>query len=173
LGTVTQEPWRLAFNSDSYTLGAHTFSAVGRTSSGQSLTSNSLAVDIVSGGDVFSSLGLIVGAVVAVIVVSMGVITLAQRRRGPPQRGQGYGLAGGAICPKCGRAFPRSMISPNLFTGKLERCPHCGKWSVVRAASGAELAAADAREAEAGGAPTAELSEEERLRRRIEESKYQ
>ena len=83
-------------------------------------------------------------------------------------------MAGGAICPRCQRPFARGVLSPNLLVGKLERCPFCGKWSVLAARPLAELRAAEAAElasAEGGARPDA-ADEEERLRREIEESRY-
>jgi hypothetical protein len=66
----------------------------------------------------------------------------------------------------------------NLLTGKLERCPHCGKWQVASLAGRETLAAAEARlqsGAPDGGTVSheAELSPEERLRRQVEDSKYE
>ena len=65
-----------------------------------------------------------------------------------------------------------------MVVGKLVRCPHCGKWAVLSAASPAELAAAEERERLTLGGATAaaeppQLSPEERLRRRVENSKYE
>ena len=88
-------------------------------------------------------------------------------------RGSGGGIAGMALCRKCGRAFPRSVLSPNLVTGKLVHCPHCGAWAILPAASQAELDLAAAREKgpETPAAPA--VSQEEELRRRIEQSNYE
>ena len=84
-----------------------------------------------------------------------------------------YGLEGGAVCPKCGLPFSRSIFSPNLLVGKLSRCPHCGKWSVVGRASPDELAAAEAKlRGEKQPAPPA-ADAETQLHKRIEESKYE
>ena len=51
----------------------------------------------------------------------------------------GGSIAGMAVCRKCGHAFPRPFIAPNLVTGKLLHCPHCGAWAILPAASTAEL----------------------------------
>jgi len=84
-----------------------------------------------------------------------------------------YGLAGGAVCPKCGLPFSRSIFGLNLLVGKLSRCPHCGKWSVVGRASPEELSAAEAKlRGEAQPAQPA-VDAEAQLRKRIEESKYE
>jgi hypothetical protein len=34
-------------------------------------------------------------------------------------------------CPKCGETFERGLLAPNLVWKRLERCPHCRRWSVV------------------------------------------
>jgi hypothetical protein len=67
-------------------------------------------------------------------------------------------------------------------TGKLARCPHCGQWQVAGLAGREALAAAEARlqandtngEDTSGLSPAPlSLSPEERLRRQIEESRYE
>jgi hypothetical protein len=172
IGAATQAPFKISFNTDQYSTGRHVFSATGRTASGQELTSNTISVQIVSGQS--STLGLIVavGVVLGIILLATLLPLLMSGRRRRPV-GQGYGMAGGAICPKCGRPFGLSLFSPNLLTRKLDRCPYCGKWSAVRCATPAELQAAEQTQqgAAAAAVPLAR-SPEEALRRRIEESKY-
>ncbi len=105
-------------------------------------------------------------AIVAVVVVILVLqVALVSRGKGP--------TAGMAVCRTCGRAFPRSFFGLNLMTGKLVRCPHCGAWKILPAASPAELDVARARESSAttGVAPAA--TPEEELRRRIEQSRYE
>lgn len=106
---------------------------------------------------------LIPAGVILIVVVVMVIF----RSR------SGGGMAGMAVCRKCGRAFPRPFIAPNLFMGKLVRCPYCGTMAVLPAASQAELDAARARERGPEQAGTPALSPEEELRRRIEQSKYE
>jgi uncharacterized Zn-finger protein len=85
-----------------------------------------------------------------------------------------YGAAGGAICPKCGRPFALHLFGFNLGLSKFDRCPYCGKWSTVRAKPLPELRAAEAAELEAANAAAPSLlSEEERLRRELERSRYE
>jgi hypothetical protein len=58
--------------------------------------------------------------------------------------------------------------------GKLERCPYCGKVSVVAARSMAELRAAEAAElTAAGAAPVNGDNPDERLKKDLEDSRYQ
>jgi hypothetical protein len=107
---------------------------------------------------------LVVLAIVVVILVLQ--VVLVGRGKGP--------AAGMAVCRKCGHVFERSFFGLNLVTGKLVRCPRCGAWAILPAASPAELDAARARE-QAGGpeATSAPADEREALRRRVEQSKYE
>lgn len=117
------------------------------------------------------TLELVVVGVVVLIVVGRRLLLLSSQKQGG--EAPGYGAAGGAICPGCGRAFARNFLSPNLIMGKLCRCPHCGKWSIVPRATPAALAAADAAQSKRTSAETPATSEDERLRRQIEASKYE
>ena len=118
---------------------------------------------------------LIAGVVVALAIAIRLAVFLGGRGRGGgvANAQQGYGPAGGAICPKCGRPFARNLLSPNLLAGKLSRCPHCGKWSVVSRATPAALAAVEAASSASTPSPAADLSPEEKLRRQIDESRYE
>ena len=53
----------------------------------------------------------------------------------------------------------------------LARCPYCGKWSAVRIQSIAKLREAEQAELEWGKAEVVEETEEEKLRREINEFK--
>jgi hypothetical protein len=121
---------------------------------------------------------IVVGIVLALLVARQ----VFMRRDKPAPLGPGerrnYGSAGGAVCRKCGLPFARNALDLNVLMGKLVRCPHCGKWAVLPAASPAELAAAEERERQTLGGATAaaepaQLSSEEQLRRRIETSRYE
>ncbi len=117
---------------------------------------------------------VLVGVVILIVIARRVVPMLGGRQDTVAGSTPGsYGPAGGAICPHCGRTFSRNLLSPNLVIGKLSRCPHCGKWSVVAAASPAALAAADAAQREPTETADAPLSSEEKLRRQIENSKYE
>ena len=179
LATINQAPFRLSFSTDRYASGQHQLLATGQTATGRTLQSNVIRVEFLSPEAAQQStarLVLPILAVVGLIVVlgTVGQLFLGRNRPRPePGAPRTYGLAGGAICPKCGRPFPRHVFSPNIVMGKLERCPYCGKWSIVPAASREALAAAEVAE-RAGSQPTvAPLSAEERLRQQIEESRYQ
>jgi hypothetical protein len=112
------------------------------------------------------------GLILGLFVVGTLVSIIISRRRGfsPGQ----YGSAGGAICPRCRMPYSRHFLSPNLLAGKLERCPHCGKWAIVGRAS--LQAIQQAEELLRAGSLEAEMSqesEEARLRRMLDESKFE
>jgi len=182
VGTVTAAPFQVAFNTDTYGLGWHNLTAEGQTTGGQKLVSAARRFEFVSAGAGLQATGgflLPVLGVLALIAVAALVGTFVDIRRsktsptplGAPRR---YGLLGGAICPKCGRPFSRHWWAPNAGLGKLDRCPHCGRWSVVRSVPLEQLRAAEAAELQQAEAklPGAELSPEEKLRRQLDDSRY-
>jgi hypothetical protein len=180
MATVTQPPFTLQFSTDKYPRGWHQLSATAQTASGRTLKSNTISVEFVSAEAgwqvaqriIIPLLGI---TVLAILIGSLGQFFLTGRGkpRLEPGAPRNYGVEGGAICPKCGRPFARHFFSPNLLTGKLERCPYCGKWSIVPRAGRETLAAAEAAEREASKPAVPEASPEEKLRRQIEESRYQ
>jgi len=179
LAVVAQPPFTLQFSTDKYPSGRHTFSAVGRTSEGRELKSNIVNVEFLSAEAGWRATQRIIIPLLAlvglvIILATAGQLVLGRRQRHlEPGMPRNYGIHGGAICPKCGRPFVLSFFSLNLVTRKLERCPYCGKWSMVRPASREALAAAEAAEVEASRPAVPEPSPEEKLRRQIEESRYQ
>jgi len=119
----------------------------------------------------------LLAVIVGLTVISFVIPTLFRRGKSTPLGAQrNYGLTGGAICPKCQRPFVLNFMSLNLLIGKLDRCPHCGKWSLVhrtpiemlRVAEQAELAQAQGNQAGVEG-----LSEEEKLKKALDDSRYQ
>ncbi len=181
LGTADSPPFRVRFVTDSYAPGAHTFSAVGYTASGREVRSNLLRATFVSAEEGWREAGRMVLPLLAVtagalLLTGLGVY-LGERRRGavPPGAPRSYGLLGGAVCPKCGRPFGRHWWAPNMLTAKLDRCPHCGGWSLVRAASPERLRAAEEAERAAlrpEGMPPAPQDEAARLQRALDETRY-
>jgi hypothetical protein len=173
IGEDTEPPFRLRFQTGDYELGWHTLSAVGYTAGGSELRSETIQRNFVSGQ---TSLYIVIAAVVLVVAFRAVSHFLTRDRSGGQQR-KGYGMYGGAVCPKCGRPFSRHWWSPGLLVGRLDRCPHCGKWSLVGRATPQMLASAEAfaQELDEEAQAEAEIHEEdeqEKLRRRIEESRY-
>jgi hypothetical protein len=181
VGTVTAAPFQVDFSTDSYALGWHTLTAAGTTASGQSLVSDPRRFEFVSAAAGWQSVGRILVPILGVLGLalvaglSIAVMDIRRSRAAPTPLGaeRHYGLLGGAVCPKCGRPFARHWWGLNAGLGKLDRCPHCGKWSIVRAQPLEQLRAAEAAELkDAQGAPVPELSPEEKLRRQLDDSRY-
>ncbi|HUF38822.1 MAG TPA: Ig-like domain-containing protein [Anaerolineales bacterium] len=170
-----EAPFRFQFETDDYPPGTHTLGATGVLSNGETVDSPEFVRNFLSPEEAQAEMQRIIFpilAVVGVLVVVGGIVPLLFMRRREHKPGV-YGMAGGAVCKRCGMPFSRSILAPNLLLGKLARCPHCGKWGIVPRASAAELEAAEARLAVEGkmeGAPAE--TEEEKRRRLLEESRF-
>lgn len=177
----TEGPYQVQFSTDSYPLGTHTLRAVGTTSDGQTIDSNEIVVEFVPASAAMDTVKKIIlpllGLLALVMLVTFILPVMLMRRRGqtlPLGAPRNYGFAGGTICPKCKRPFGMHTMALNVLVGKLDLCPHCGKWSVVHRYSREFLDAAVAAELELAQAQqviTPE-SEEEKLRKELEDSKY-
>ena len=181
MGVVEQSPYHLSFDTGAYALGLHTLNATGITSDGLELRSNSLqAVFVTSDESLQGALSVvapIIGIVLIVMALSMVVTFFSMRKNKdlPLGAARSYGYAGGTICPRCQRPYPRNVLSPNMLVGKLERCPFCGKWAIVSAAPIEILRAAEQAELQniSGDVDRSGENEEVRLRRDLEDSRYQ
>ncbi len=171
-----QPPFEYRFQTEAFALGEHTLSAVGYTLDERVLKSNTQRREFISAAQAWrSTTALLVPLLIGIgALMILGTLMTVLIGRGG-QRGPGaYGIAGGAVCPRCGRPFGRRFFSPNLLVGKLERCPHCRKWSLVPRATPAELRAAEGRLAdEARMGPSDPEDEARRLRRLIDESRFE
>jgi hypothetical protein len=177
----TEAPFRYQFVTDNYALGEHSISARGVTTDGRELLSNQLVMEFVGAGEGMAAAGKIIGPVfglIALVMLITFVIPVVMvRRKGqalPLGAPRNYGFTGGTICPKCKRAFAMHLFAPNLMLGKLDICPHCGKWSVVRSYPRNVLDAsieAELELAKAQGIKPVE-SADEKLRKELEDSKY-
>ena len=181
MGEATQSPFKITFNTGSYDLGTHTMNALGTTSDGQELKSNDLQVNFVSPQASSSTmlkiivpLLLIVGAAVLLSALFPWLMRGGKNAELPLGAQRKYGVSGGTICPRCKRPYAMHALSLNLGIGKFDRCPYCGKWARVGRKSLDELRAAEAAELlqaqNAGGVP--EETEEEKLRKEIDKSRY-
>ena len=181
IGEVTQAPFRLRFSTGDYPLGVHTLYALGYTGDGRELRSNEIRAQFVAAEEGWQAglkiaiplLAIVFGAMILSFVVPL-VFNRGRASQLPLGAPRNYGIIGGAICPKCKRPFGMHFYGINLIAGKLERCPYCGKWSLVRRASPGQLAAAEAAElaqAEAQAlAPP--MSDEEHLKRELADSRF-
>ena len=181
MAEVTQAPFKHNFNTGDYPIGVHSFIAQGFTAGGQELTSNEVRKEFISGSDSRGQTAKILIPLLGVILVAILVSALFSIRGSkklqslPPGAPRSYGALGGTVCPKCGRPFGIHIWGLNMLVGKLDRCPYCGKWSLVtrhspealHAAEQAELAAAQ----ESGQFQAA--GDEERLHKDLDDSRYQ
>jgi hypothetical protein len=181
MGEATQSPFKINFNTGSYDLGTHTINALGTTNDGQELKSNELQVNFVSPQassttmlKIIIPILLIVGAAALLSAVFPWLLRGGKNEELPLGAQRKYGVSGGTICPRCKRPYAMHAFGLNLGIGKLDRCPYCGKWARVGRKSQDELRAAEAAELlqaqNAGGVP--EETEEEKLRKEIDKSRY-
>lgn len=171
----TTPPFRYQFRTDQFPPGPHTLSAVGVLSDGTQIAGPEYRRVFLTNQEARQKIVWIIVLMLSVIggvtLLSM-LSSLALERKRPRRPGQ-YGIAGGAVCPHCGLPFARNVLAPNLVTGKLARCPHCRKWTIAPRASKSALEAAEARLAqEATLAKIAPLTEEEKLKRLLDESRF-
>ena len=171
-----EAPFEYRFNTGEFSDGDHTLTAVGYTAGGQALPANSYQREFLSSEDARSATGGLVGPLILIVIgltIVGAVVPLLLGRRRVHKPGV-YGAAGGAICPRCTFPYSRNFLAPNLLVGKLERCPHCGKLAIVRRAGPADLEAAEQRLASEGEPElSSPESEEERLRRLLDESRFE
>jgi len=179
IGEAAEAPFELRFNTGGYAMGPHTIHAVGTTASGQELQSNEIRVNFVSASQGLRDSMRILAPMFAIIALVTLLVALApflgagKLRALPPGTPRQYGMVGGAICPRCQRPFPRHFFSPNMVFGKLERCPCCGKWSIVAAQPLDALRRAEQAELEdAGQVGNIAQTDAEKLRKELDESRY-
>ncbi len=180
IGEDTDAPFRLQFITDNYPLGLHEMYAVGYTADGREYRSKVVTANFVSADEgwqaaskiMFPLLAVVFGAIILGFVVPMlmGRGKLAELPLGAERK---YGIGGGGICPKCQRPFALPLFSMHLGFTKLARCPYCGRWGMIRVQPLAKLRQAEQAELEMAKAEAPEASEEERLRKELDDSKYQ
>jgi DNA-directed RNA polymerase subunit RPC12/RpoP len=174
-----EAPYQYDFSTGEFSPGEHTLQAVGYTKDGRTLHSDVgmytfLSADQATQGVQHILVPLLIGVIV-LIAIAGAISALITKRKVPQHKIGDYGPAGGAVCKRCGKPFSRHIFSPNLVVGKLERCPYCGKVAIVRRGTPKELKEAEARllaeRQEVEG--LAEEGEEERLRRMLDESRFE
>jgi len=178
IGEATTAPFRLQFSTDSYPTGQHKLYAIGFTFDGQELRSQEIIATFVAASEGMKSVGKIIVPILVVVVVAIllaSIVPILTGRRTTalaPGALRQYPL-GGAICPRCGRPFAMHIYGLNLLASRLDRCPYCGKWSLVRHQSMEALRAAERAEVEEEKDQVLEETEEEKLKRELDDSKYQ
>jgi len=178
IGEDTQAPFAVQFVTDNYPTGQHEMYAVGYSSNGHEYQSNVVTADFVTAAEGNRATMRIVIPVLAVVVLAILASVLFPLLFGrkvknlPPGTPRQYPL-GGAICPRCGRPFAVHLWGMKLGIGRLDRCPYCGRWGFVRYASLDQLRAAEREELEGERAQVPEMTEEEKLKKDLDNSKYQ
>jgi hypothetical protein len=178
LGEDAESPFAIQFVTDNYPTGAHVFSAVGFTTDGKQISSKTISAVFVSKEEgSAAALKVIVPILVLVFVVKAisarsSMTDVRKGKKEPAGAPRSYAFGGG-ICPKCKRPFGFQLVSLNMIVGKLTPCPHCGKWSVVKRATMSELHAAELAELDTEKAQIHEASDEEKMRKELDDSKYQ
>lgn len=180
IAEVNQSPYKIQFSTDSYPLGVHVLAASGYTTGGDRLSSNDFTMEFVSAEAGWQSALKIIGPVFGIIILVFLLSFLFTMRSGrkqanlPPGTPRNYGFKGGTICPRCSRPFAFQWMVLNVGPfHKVDRCPHCGRWGLVRRKSLEELRAAEAAELAGKQNFGPEISEEDRLRKDMDDSRYQ
>jgi len=129
----TTPPFRYQFSTGNFAPGPHVLRAVGYTADGRELASNTITRTFITGRDATQRT---VTTIVPVIALIIGVSLFSWWLSSRGQKGTGKpaidGPFGGSICPKCLKPFASHWWGMNDVIGKLDRCPHCHKWSVVQ-----------------------------------------
>lgn len=178
MGTVTEDPFNLKFNTDNYPPGTHTITAVGTTTTGQELQSNSITSNFLTPAQNIKGIILLVVPILLLIIAGRFVANWFSKRGQEEHSAEVAkinGPQGGAICPKCHKPFARHWWGLNLGTSKYDRCPHCHKWSMVARQSPELLQAAlDAmQQAEISPAETPNTDDESSRKRRLDDSRFE
>lgn len=119
---------------------------------------------------------LIPAAIILLVVFAFRIAPLLFSRNRPNAHlplgaPRDYGFMGGAVCPRCQRPSPFSVLTFNFGIGtKLTRCAFCGHWAMVRRLSLAELRAAEAAELE--HAPASAQSAADQTQKAVDDSRF-
>jgi hypothetical protein len=172
-GTVPPFKWQ--FNTASFSDGRHHFIAIGIRQDGTEIQSQEFSRVFISSEQAWDETGKIIVPILIIVGITtfggvLGPILLGRKKEFTPGV---YGMAGGAVCPRCTFPYSRGVLAPNLLVGKLNRCPHCGKWAIVPRASASELQVAEERFVYDAQADFDPLSEEDKMRQMLEDSRFE
>ena len=176
-----ESPFEHSFHTSEYALGVHRLMAVGETAEGAELRSAERSFEFVTAEAGWQAVSRflvpLAGGLLGLMLAGTLIPAVLARRR-VFRLGQ-YGAAGGAVCPRCRLPYSRTIWSPNLVgprrarssRGKLERCPHCGKWALARRATATMLQAAEARYLSESRPQV--VDDQDPLRRLIDDSRFE
>lgn len=142
IADLSEAPFSFSFSTDDYPSGLRRMSAEVFTSDGASQEATPITYNFLSKEQANSASTNVIVLAVVVILVSIGLSVFISSRNKGSETTNG-GINGLAVCQRCGKTFPRSILGLNVVVGKFERCPHCGKWQLTRRASPLEIQLAD------------------------------
>jgi len=173
LESVSAPLFQARLHTGDYTLGAHRLWAEGTLGDGSDVVSNEILAEFVdpsAGWESAAGMLIPILVIMGLAIAAGAVFTAVSSRKYKPGV---YGSSGGAICPRCNLPLSRHFLAPNLGIGKkLERCPHCGKWSRMPRASAEQLTAAEARLLGEVSSEAPPEMQAEGLRRRVDDSRF-
>ena len=178
LGEDTEAPFAIQFVTDNYPTGAHVFTAVGFTTDGKQIGSKTISAVFMSKEEASAASLKMIVPILAVVFGAMAIsaitsmVNVRKGKKLPAGAVRSYSFGGG-ICPKCKRPFGFQLLGIHMLGRKLTPCPHCGKWSVVKRATMSELHAAELAELDTEKAQIHDASDEEKIRKELDDSKYQ
>ncbi|MFZ3069992.1 MAG: Ig-like domain-containing protein [Anaerolineaceae bacterium] len=178
LVSLETPPYSFSFTTDNYPSGIHKLTARVETKDDQIFSTKALTYRFLTAEQANSGVKDILIPILGVVAIVFAVSMLGQfksDRKMTPTDGQPKvygGLYGGAVCPKCGHPFQRSVFGMNLVARRLERCPACGKFVMTTQASAAQLAAAEEIERAKVTGWSEPLEEKDKTVDQLEESKY-
>ena len=167
-----EAPFEFKFHTSEYEDGLRVLSAIGIFTDGSRVESNRISKEFLSSEQAWSETeGVLVPLLIIVGLLTLAGVALPLIVSNQKDFSVGsYGPAGGVVCPRCSLPFSRSIISPNLVTGKLVRCPHCGKISILARSSPADLRDAEQRYLQKDGTTPVQSGED--LLKQIEDSRF-
>jgi hypothetical protein len=174
VNTAKEPPFNYQFHTDDYAPGVHTMTAVGYKADGSPVYGTEFVRQFLSADEARSSIIKMIVPILAIVGIAtlFGAFAPVLMSRSKKFKPGNYGPAGGAVCPRCTFPYSRNVLAPNLLVGKLQRCPHCGKWALVPRASQVEIQAAEERWVKEGVSSVMAPSEKEKRRQMIEDSRY-
>ncbi len=164
IGEDSAAPFSLTFNTYDYGSGTRTLRAVGYTAAGETLQSNTISRQFLTQQSSNNLLFFILGAVLLFTLARF--LFMRNDRRG-------YGFLGGTICPHCGRPYAIHAWSVRLIGVRLDRCPHCRRWAMIRPASAEALAQAEAMWNVPDERVADTADEQDANRRRLDDSRFE
>jgi hypothetical protein len=171
---VSVAPFQIQFSTGEFEDGEHQMSARGIFEDGSEVTTNTITKTFLSAEQAWAETqGIIFPLLIgigALTLLGIGVpVLLGRKKEHVPGK---YGPAGGAVCPRCQLPFARPFLAPNMAVGKLVRCPHCGKISILPRAGSSSLQAAEERLA-GDGVSQIERGSQDDFQQLIEDSRFE